>query len=696
MSTLRAANGRLIDPTAGWYSAQDLAGLPGLPTTDRGVKITAQKNLWISRSKERGKGIEYSNRALPDSTRDYLARLAHDLIASLPAPQTPAPPAPLVKPLPAGAVAARGQVRRAAVEDQIDEKQRVYRDSALILCQAIDEAMALSACSARRACEELAARLVAGRAHDELLEAARQTYLKPRKNDLSPLGSVASQAGRLARMHAFFERGRLQGDAGRYLVPGKREATGHHPVHVGAFLRFFCRPNRPTVAETYQQMQPWLIEQGLPAPSYATVCRIQQDLPVTVKYRGRVTGSAWRSLLPYIERDLSQFHSNDLWVGDGHSFKARVQHPIHGQPFVPEVTVVLDWVSRKIVGWSVALSESTLAVSDAFRHAQKTTRARPLVYYSDNGSGQTGTRIDAPIVGTLARQGIAHHTGIPGNPQGRGVIERLWQTVFIPLARTYPTCTWRGADENHTNKIIKLMQRKDGGGIRAPSFRQFCDDLEKAITAYNLHHVHSDLGKTGSDGTPEGEYQARIDKDSIVFGPSDDEIALLWMPEVIRTPSRGVVSLFGNAYFRKDLVSILPEGGKVRVRYDLHDASKVWLLTPEGRSIGEAVWNGNAKAAFPVSEIDLLRAQRAAGKIARAEQIIAEAQAELGEVFEDAGVDPIPMPSPETLPSAAPDEDGSEPNPMSHADLVQWLYGGATDEEDDAGDAEDRKNLASG
>jgi putative transposase len=202
-------------------------------------------------------------------------------------------------------------------------------------------------------------------------------------------------------------------------------------------------------------MVPFLTERGLESPSYGTVVRIEQSLPVTVKYRGRVTGSEWRGLKPYIERDVSMFKSNDIWVGDGHSFKAKVAHPIHGQPYTPEITVMIDWVSRKIVGWSIALSESTVAVSDAFRHAQLQTRARPLVYYSDNGSGQTGKMIDHPIAGTLARQGIAHETGIPGNPQARGIIERLWQVTLIPLARTYATCTWRGADENARNKMIK-------------------------------------------------------------------------------------------------------------------------------------------------------------------------------------------------------------------------------------------------
>ncbi|MBL8395939.1 MAG: transposase [Candidatus Accumulibacter sp.] len=725
MATIEAVNGCRIDPAAGWFSAQELAGLPGLPTTERRVRSTAEKNLWPSRAKVRSKAREYPYSALPTPTRDYLQTLAHDLIAALPAPAAPTPentrppgeiiPQPTPHPtkktppaLPAGAIAARGQIRRAIPEAKITDSGRDYRDAALLLCSAIDEAIQTLGCSERRACEELARRLVAGEAHAALLRAAQATYLKPRGSAASrpaaaPLGGLTAQTARLSRLRAWYERGRLAGDPGRYLVPGARAATGHHPVQIAAFLRCFCRPSRPTIAEAHRAMAPWLAEHGLPVPSYATVARIQQDLPVTVKYRGRVTGSAWKALMPYVDRDLSLFQANDLWVGDGHSFKAKVQHPIHGQPFTPEVTVILDWVSRKVVGWSVSLSESTVAVSDAFRHAQTVTRARPLVYYSDNGAGQTGKKIDAPITGTLVRQGIAHHTGIPGNPQGRGVIERFWQSTLIPLARSYATCTWRGADENATSKVIKLLARKDGGGIKAPSWRQFLDDLCRVFAEYNLHHQHRDLARSGGDGTPEGTYQARLDRDSIVFGPTDGEIATLWMPEVIRTPSRGVVQLFGNAYFRRDLVGLLAEGAKLRVRYDLHDAAKVWLLDLDGRLIGEAAWNGHAKTAFPVPEIDRLRALRAAGKVKRGEAILAEAQAELGEVFEAAGIDPVPIPVADYLPVPADADDDAAtdeaaPATMSHADLVMWLYGsaGADDDAPPESPGDRRQKKASG
>ena len=658
-----------IDPTKGWYSAQELAGLPGMPTTDRGVIKTAQKNLWQMRAKARGKGAEYALKSLPESTRHHILHLSLDhspasAAVDIVKPKKTKPPVAL-KP---GNVAVWGQVRKISNEALLDDKSRAYREAAVVLCRAVEGAMNAADCSVKRACRELAGRLVDGDVRPELLAAAHATYVKPRKGD--PLGGVAAQFSRLQRMMAFFEQGRMAGDVGMYLVPGKREKTGHNPAHVAAFLRFFCNPSRPPISEAYRSMEAWLQERGLDVPSYSTVCRIESELPVTIKYRGRVTGSEWRGLKTYVDRDVSMFHANDIWVGDGHSFKAKVQHPIHGQPFTPEVTVIIDWVSRKIVGWSVAMSESTVAVSDAFRHAQMSTRARPLVYYSDNGSGQTGKMIDCPIAGTLARQCIAHETGIPGNPQGRGILERLWQVTTIPLARTYPTCTWRGADENATTKMLKLLNRKDQGGIQIPTFRQLLDDLDVAIANYNLHHEHRELG----NNAPEDEYQARLDKDSIVFGPTDAEIYALWMPEQIRTPQRGIVSLMGNEYVKRDLVDLLPEGAKVRVRYDLHNPDKVWLLTLEGVFIGEAIWNGHRVAAFPVPEMERLRGVRAAGKIKRGEEIIAEAQAELGNVYDLTPAVPMPVQEPDYMPMPV-DEIKEEAPAMTHEEMVMWLYG---------------------
>ena len=132
----------MLDPHKGWYSAQELAGLPGMPTTDRGVNKAAQKNLWAFRSKERGKGLEYALTALPVETQKHLLGLAMDAAASgetLPVPAARALPA--VK-APGAEVTLRGQTRKSAALVQMDDWRRSYQDAALILCRAVEAAMA--------------------------------------------------------------------------------------------------------------------------------------------------------------------------------------------------------------------------------------------------------------------------------------------------------------------------------------------------------------------------------------------------------------------------------------------------------------------------------------------------------------------------------------------------------------------------
>ena len=79
----------MFDPSKGWFSAQELAGLPGMPTTDRGVKKTAEKNLWANRSKERGKGVEYALTSLPEETQQHLVGLMMDQAAEADSPSAP-------------------------------------------------------------------------------------------------------------------------------------------------------------------------------------------------------------------------------------------------------------------------------------------------------------------------------------------------------------------------------------------------------------------------------------------------------------------------------------------------------------------------------------------------------------------------------------------------------------------------------
>lgn len=58
-----------------WYSAAELAGLPGMPGTKAGVIYRAKQGGWKSRPRAgRGGGLEYHLVILPDATRNELIR----------------------------------------------------------------------------------------------------------------------------------------------------------------------------------------------------------------------------------------------------------------------------------------------------------------------------------------------------------------------------------------------------------------------------------------------------------------------------------------------------------------------------------------------------------------------------------------------------------------------------------------------
>ncbi|HDP4076786.1 TPA: hypothetical protein P6M17_004278, partial [Pseudomonas aeruginosa] len=52
-----------------WFSAQELAGLPGVPGTARNVKAMAERKSWSGRRRVGTKAIEYHVSALPKETR---------------------------------------------------------------------------------------------------------------------------------------------------------------------------------------------------------------------------------------------------------------------------------------------------------------------------------------------------------------------------------------------------------------------------------------------------------------------------------------------------------------------------------------------------------------------------------------------------------------------------------------------------
>lgn len=417
------------------------------------------------------------------------------------------------------------------------------------------------------------------------------------------------------------------------LAPGGRGKRWVLCAEVTAALAQYRSPNKPSLRWCVQEIA------GRSGPAfnslYARCRRELKKLPAALFYAGRNSGSALKALQPFRRREFLSLAPNDVWTGDGHSAKLRIQHPDTGAPFVPEVTVIVDVATRYVVGWSVSLSENCIAVSDALRHGVS-RHGVPLVYYSDNGGGQKNKMFDAPVTGVLTGMGIQHETGIPGNAQGRGVIERLWPTVLLRLAKRFATYQGKGADRETLRKVtidieraLRAAKKSEVTAMprRLPSFRQFLDAIEAEIEAYNTMHRHRSLPKLdGVEHATPAEYRAhRLDGAQLQVPPAQ-EVAALFMPSVLRVAARGEVKLWNGIYFHRDLM--LADREEVAVGYDIHDATYVLVRKTSGEFLARAELAGNRSGYMPKPFLEKLRDEREARRLKLLEDKIGEVQAE--------------------------------------------------------------------
>ena len=107
----------------------------------------------------------------------------------------------------------------------------------------------------------------------------------------------------------------------------------------------------------------------------------------------------------------------DLWTGDA----------LHGPVIAGRKTYLfafIDDCSRALVGYRWGLSEDTVRLEAAFRLALA-ARGVPRAAYLDNGSAM----VSKQLLRACASLGIALVHSKPGRPQGRGKIERFFETV---------------------------------------------------------------------------------------------------------------------------------------------------------------------------------------------------------------------------------------------------------------------------
>jgi putative transposase len=640
-----------------FITVNELAGLPGLPGTPQGIRYAMNKlaanSPELMRRRQGSKAIEYHIDCLPAEAREVVRQRHYTSVLEQ-----------------SGCKSVDVPVKRSKAIKPSNELEIMRQCPALVTREvsalnakqkSVADARALLALEVLRLRDAGMSRLAAvqfivdgsrdGTLPDHIMDAA--LIANARK------GSSRKGVGKssLQEWVTIYQETENSVERLIMLAPGYHKAKKPEEIFwMMDFLQHYRIWKRPTVAEAYEKFEAeWArVYAGNSAmlaalPSIHAVRRELKKLPVIHRERFRRTGSAWRSLNPFVRRDWSQMPVNAVWVGDGHGMKMRAFNPETGNTFKPEVTFVMDAGQRFIVGWSLALSENVVAVTDALRHGIS-QHGIPLIYYSDNGGGEKNKVLDAEITGILPRLGIEHHTGIPGNPQGRGVIERPNKDIPRKIARGFESYCGKDADGEtvrlqdriiqsavkafHTGK--DLTKRQVSMMEKVPTWEQLLSAIESEVERYN-NRPHSELPRmaNGEHYSP-AAYRSKLLKeqgeDMVIDYLSQEELHEMFRPEIIRTVDRGEVRLFNNLYFANELK--FEHGNEVRVCYDIHDPNSVIVRRMDGSFICDALWDGNKVDAFAKPVIQKLTEERVKGRIARAQEKILDAQRELQPVLE--------------------------------------------------------------
>lgn len=638
-----------------FVSVNELIGLPGVPGTAQGVRYAVKK--WAStdhhkRQRQGTKAIEYSIDCLPEVTQKAIRERYMAQLMEAKTPQEPAKPV----------------VRRQRDPDAISPLE-AYRGSP----QLMEERLNALTENQRQVADARAALvrevfLLEDQGNIGRLKAINYVVSKARSGELPPLLQAAAVtanakrgSGRTISRDPLYQwvlkYSQAQNAAERLLLlaPGKREEMKVEEISwLADFLAQYRQSNGRPMTEAYEDFvaewnrrhaeEPYMLQI---VPSYDAIRRVMKKLPEVTKQKGRVTGSEYRQLEGFTRRDWLQMPVNYVWIGDGHGMKLKCAHPIHGRPFSPEVTFVIDGATRFVVGWSMDLAENVFAVAGAIQHGIR-NHGKPFIYYSDNGSGETADVLDKEVVGILPRLGVNHPTGIAGNPQGRGIIERLNRTLPMRIARKYRTYFGKGADRETLRKLNRDLRSafntlQQGKNLNAkqraamrdlPSWSELCEAVREGVEWYN-NRPHSELPmKANGKHFSPAEYRKKrlAEEDTEIEWLSDVELRDMFRPMVEKPVRRCEIHWLNNIYYAPELRD--EHGRKVLISYDIHDASKITVRRLDGSFICEAIWNGNKRAAFPVTAEYHKHQQRIKGMRKRAEEKLRDAEDENINVLE--------------------------------------------------------------
>lgn len=552
------------------FTAQQLAGLPGLPSTAKHIQLRAQREAWPA-TVCAGRGRSGTTRLYP--------------VSVLPAET------------------------QAALVTRVTEAASVTVDVTSVTEERRE--LVLERARLVNAVVELVGK---GASVEVAIEQVRAL-------------TECAHSGRTLRRWWSACRGLERGEWPAALMPAWRGRGGQAECHADAWQYVYddwLRESKSCLASSYRRMIAVAAFEGwVPVPSLTAVRRrIQREVPHEIIVLRRSGARALERLYPSQTRDKSHFGVLQAVNADGHLFDVMVVWPdgIVGRPMLVGFQ---DLRTGKILSWRVDRSENTDVIRLAFAD-MVTDFGVPSQAYLDNGrswaskeiTGGTANRYRGRVraedpEGLMTMLGVKVRFTRPYHGQSKP-IERAWRDFCADIAK-HPAFDRAYVGSNPTkrpeNYAVQHTPGKAGHGKNAIPLETFL-----AVVSLGIQEHNARGGRVALAGRSFDEVFAELYAVGPIRKVTEEQRRLLYLAmDHVKVLQDSTVGAYGTRYFAPFLMSQV--GRKVTVRFhpDRPEAG-AFVYASDGSYLGFAALWGSKRFDDKVAARDHEHARRAATK----------------------------------------------------------------------------------
>jgi putative transposase len=387
----------------------------------------------------------------------------------------------------------------------------------------------------------------------------------------------------------------------------------------GPALEYFNQPGKPDMSAVYRR----LTEVDGFAVTYDQIRNYLTGVPAMIGRNSpaRIGKNLYRlTEKAFIRRSTENALPGDVYVADGYRADVYLAHPLTGDIWRPELTVAIDMRSRYCVGWRADEHEGTYAVQNMWAECFARHSHVPPFIYVDNGSGHKNKLMSDELTGFYSRAGVQQIIhAIPGNPHGKGWVERFFRIVRDDFLKLWMPQFYCGPDMakealDHTAREIKA------GRLIPPSLAEFAAAFNAWLERYHARPHPEDKDVT----------RAQVWAGLIPIPPHASVLELKRRAVTLKV-RRAQIKHQKRIYMHPELHAF--NGQPLLLEYDLMNNSIAVVRTIDGRWICDAHLV-NAIDAIEPTRMEEAKKNRAEDAIKRLEKKITEQKARAGRVFD--------------------------------------------------------------